>query len=144
MLRLKYFTPENFAFVMACYDNPEYTLKRIAKELDCTPKTLQSAIEKLGLKRNLKVPTWKIDYMLKNYSQPILLETMAQHLGMTEWHVYELAKQLKLRRPPSHVMKKLCKLNGNPNKKAEPRVIVEDLGFGCTRRINVVFHEKRV
>jgi AraC-like DNA-binding protein len=143
MLRLKYFKEKDFETLRTMHENPKYTLRAIARELNCTVKTLQSAIEKLGLKRKMRVETWKIDYLQKNYSQPVRVEDMAKFLDMSVWHIYELAKQLNLKRPPGHVIRKLCNLEIGDNKPPQ-KVIVEDLGFNCFKRTNVVFHEKRI
>lgn len=79
------------------------------------------------------------------------VDKIAEIIGCSKKSIRKSAIQLEIvdHRPVrSEVMKQTNKNNpdtGNNGSKKDFQqyVKVEDLGFGCTRRINVVFHEKR-
>jgi DNA-binding XRE family transcriptional regulator len=79
------------------------------------------------------------------------VDKIAQIIGCSKKSLHKAAIKLEIehQRPVrSEVMKQTNKNNpdtGNNGSKKDfqPYVKVEDLGFGCTRRINVVFHENR-
>ena len=97
----------------------------------------------------------KADWVLLQKLYPDVnytVDKIANTIGCSKKTIHKAAIKLDIlsQRPSiSDVVKANNKNNPNignngSTKDFQQYVKVEDLGFGCTRRINVVFHEKRV
>lgn len=141
--RLARFTNADWKKLKMLYPNTENTLAFIASQIGCSIAVVKKAAKEINItdKRvyhELKIETWKIDYIFSNYQDPtITLKKMGAQIGYTEEQIFVLLKKLQLKRPSRQEVQQAQR-----NKQEYGYTITEDLGKGCQRRVRVLFHER--
>ena len=141
--RLRAFKNADWKKLKMLYPNTDNTLEFIASEIGCSIAVVKKAAKEINITEQrvyhqLKIETWKLDYIFSNYKDPtITLKKMGAQIGYTEDQMFVLLKKLNLKRPSRHEVQQAQR-----NKQEYGYTVTEDLGNGCQRRVRVLFHER--